>query len=158
LDVIPFLIDASDIANHNMQFYSQLTLFAKDVMAIFDKLVWELARRHMGTEDPPVFRVQVHNLLDRSHRSMRDINDSDVDTLITIKGIVIRCSELIPDMQYAFKEIVQLCVICDGLFSLHFLCFLQCCLVVTGMHGFDATPTVATVRLSASSKKAYLHL
>ena len=103
-----------------MQFYSQLTLFAKDVMAIFDKLVWELARRHMGTEDPPVFRVQVHNLLDRSHRSMRDINDSDVDTLITIKGIVIRCSELIPDMQYAFKEIVQLCVICDGLFSLHF--------------------------------------
>lgn len=119
-----------------MQFYSQLTLFAKDVMAIFDKLVWELARRHMGTEDPPVFRVQVHNLLDRSHRSMRDINDSDVDTLITIKGIVIRCSELIPDMQYAFKvfgsiAIVHLCVICDSVFSLHFLSFfftmLSCC-------------------------------
>lgn len=31
---------------------------------------------------------------------MRDIDDSDVDTLITVKGIVIRCSELIPDMQY----------------------------------------------------------
>ena len=50
LDVIPLLIDASDIANHNMQFYSQLTLFAKDVMAIFDKLVWELARRRTGIQ------------------------------------------------------------------------------------------------------------
>ena len=107
-----------------------------------------------GNQDPPVFRVQVHNLLyskstffslwlanavfqfsvwfaywfesgrtffsrneinkchvfcvsERSHRSMRDINDSDVDTLITIKGIVIRCSELIPDMQYHFWKSVE---------------------------------------------------
>ena len=72
-----------------MQFYSQLTLFAKDVMAIFDKLVWELARRHMGTEDPPVFRVQVHNLLDRIVQLQKELMEDNFEHLTFRKVIFV---------------------------------------------------------------------
>jgi len=52
----------------------------------------------MGSSDP-IIQVRPFNL--RVHNRMRDLDPSHIDKLVSIKGIVIRNSDVIPEMKEA---------------------------------------------------------
>ena len=59
-----------------------------------------------GTIPEQVIQVKAYNL--RQLSRMRDLGPSDVDKLIALKGIVIRTSDIVPEMREAFFR----CTIC----------------------------------------------
>lgn len=61
----------------------------------------------IGVEiEPNFYKVRPFNL--REERGMRDLDPSDIDRLISIKGLVLRSTPIIPDMKSAFFK----CSVC----------------------------------------------
>jgi len=57
---------------------------------------------NQASENEPIIQVRPFNL--RTHSRIRDLDPSHIDKLISIKGIVIRNSDIIPEMkEAAFK-------------------------------------------------------
>ena len=44
-------------------------------------------------------RLQVHTFNLREQKVMRELNPSDIDQLVSIRGMIIRCSALVPDLK-----------------------------------------------------------
>ena len=51
------------------------------------------------TQNDPIIQVRPFNL--REHHKVRDLDPSHIDKLISVKGIVIRNSDIIPEMKEA---------------------------------------------------------
>jgi DNA replication licensing factor MCM4 len=83
--------------------YNNLVSFPTEVIPIFDRELWNISMREQGDEPEDLgnCQVQIHNLLEKEHKIMRSMNPSDIEHLISLKGIVIRCSDLMPDMMKA---------------------------------------------------------
>jgi DNA replication licensing factor MCM4 len=83
--------------------YNQLVRYPQEVIPIFDLVLneefRELASRPGSDESivPPAVRTRVFNL--RDPKRMRQLDPVDIDTLISIRGMVTRTSEIIPDMR-----------------------------------------------------------
>ncbi|QPG73625.1 DNA replication licensing factor, mcm4 component [Brettanomyces nanus] len=54
-----------------------------------------------------VYKVRPHNI--ENHKGMRELNPGDIDKLVSVKGLVIRATPIIPDMKVAFFK----CNVCD---------------------------------------------
>lgn len=52
-----------------------------------------------GAGAPNVLIGRIFNLDTPQQRRMRDLDPSDIDTLISVKGIVIRAAPLVPDLR-----------------------------------------------------------
>ncbi|GFH06666.1 DNA helicase, partial [Haematococcus lacustris] len=75
------------------------------VMPIFDQVAAELAVDHgidagVRPEDPPYITVRVFNL--ENTRTIRDLNPEDIDTLVSVQGMVTRTSSIIPELRTAY--------------------------------------------------------
>jgi len=100
---IKFPIKGSHIFEHSERLYNNLTSFPTEVIPIFDRELWNISMREL-TDEPEDLgncQVQVYELLEKEHKIMRSMNPSDIEHLISLKGIVIRCSDLMPDMMKA---------------------------------------------------------
>lgn len=53
-------------------------------------------------------KIQVRTFALREVERMRDLDPSHIDQLLTIRGMVIRCSSIIPDCKMAFFR----CIMC----------------------------------------------
>ncbi|GFH24102.1 DNA helicase, partial [Haematococcus lacustris] len=74
-------------------------------MPIFDQVAAELAVDHgidagVRPEDPPYITVRVFNL--ENTRTIRDLNPEDIDTLVSVQGMVTRTSSIIPELRTAY--------------------------------------------------------
>ncbi|KAI8971815.1 MCM2/3/5 family-domain-containing protein [Mycotypha africana] len=91
--------------------YQQLIKYPQEVIALMDMEISKFYRKYMLTIDElspeGCLRVQPYNL-DRSV-NMRDLDPQNVDQLITVKGLMIRASPVIPDMTQGYFR----CLICD---------------------------------------------
>lgn len=103
-----FNIDCMDIHAHDPQLYRLVELYPLDIIPILDVVLYERA----ATIDPGwpgkeiTLMSRLFNLKKTVH--MRDLNPSDIDQLVAIKGMVTRTSGVIPDIKLAqFK-----CLIC----------------------------------------------
>ncbi|VEU22492.1 DEKNAAC103666 [Brettanomyces naardenensis] len=54
-----------------------------------------------------VYKVRPYHI--ENHKGMRDLNPGDIDKLVSVKGLVIRVTPIIPDMKVAFFK----CNVCD---------------------------------------------
>jgi len=109
---IKFPINAEHIHQFAPRLYNNLLNFPMEVVPIFDRELWNISVRTLQAEpeDLGTCQVQVHGLLEKDHRIMRSINPGDIEKLVAIKGIVIRCSDLAPDMLSAvFRCTVEDC-------------------------------------------------
>ena len=52
--------------------------------------------------------IQVRTFNLRDTRAMRDLNPSDIDKMVAIRGMVTRCTSIIPDLKMAFFK----CLVC----------------------------------------------
>jgi len=97
---IKFAISGSHIAEFSTTLYDHLVGFPTEVIPIFDRELWNVSVRHLAVEPEELgsCQVKVHALLENNLKIMRELNPCDIERLISIKGIVIRCSDIVPDM------------------------------------------------------------
>lgn len=109
---IKFQINAEHVHQFSPRLYGHMVNFPTEVVPIFDRELWNVSVRELRAEpeDLGPCQVQVHTLLDKDCKIMRSMNPSDIERLISVKGIVIRCSDLAPDMLSAvFRCTVEDC-------------------------------------------------
>merc|ERR1712216_449382 len=100
---IKFPINGTHIKAFSDKLYTDLVNFPTEAIPIFDRELWNLSLRELREEPEELgtCQVQIHDLEEKDFKVMRNMNPSDIETLISIKGIVIRCSDLVPDMLVA---------------------------------------------------------
>merc|ERR1719297_310320 len=96
--------------SHMLQFdeelYRQLICYPQEVIPVLDMAVNEMFfNKYPDSELPHQIQVRPYNAEKTSN--MRELNPQDIDQLITITGMVIRSSNLIPEMAEAFFKCSQ---------------------------------------------------
>ncbi|KAK7865107.1 hypothetical protein R5R35_014639 [Gryllus longicercus] len=87
--------------------YRQLVCYPQEVIPTFDMAINEMFfEEYPGAELNHQIQVRPYNAM--KTKNMRALNPEDIDQLITISGMVIRTSNIIPEMREAFFK----CVVC----------------------------------------------
>eukprot|EP00794_Sanderia_malayensis_P018855 gene18856-20755_t len=106
----PFLnIDCLHLKSYNGELYRQLICYPQEVIPTFDMAVNEFFFK----EYPQTMlehQIQIRTFNADKTKNMRSLNPEDIDQLITISGMVIRTSDLIPEMRAAFFR----CYVCHA--------------------------------------------
>ena len=108
-------IDSEHINKFDEMLYWQLINFPTEMIPMMDSTVTEVYKdlinqryKDANKEELQVnIRVRICNLTKKSR--IRDLGPDDIDKLISISGIVIRTSEVIPEM----KEALFKCTVCN---------------------------------------------
>ena len=112
-------LNCNDLYTYNKDLYLKLVRFPQEVLPAFDTCVNDYADENYSdllaesglygngnNGSSEEIWVRPYNI--RDVRSMRNMNPLDIDTLVGIRGMVIRSSTIIPDIQTAFFR-CQLC-------------------------------------------------
>ncbi|KAI4539816.1 hypothetical protein MG293_010211 [Ovis ammon polii] len=104
----PFLnVNCEHIKSFDTNLYRQLICYPQEVIPTFDMAVNEIFfDRYPDSILEHQIQVRPFNAL--KTKNMRNLNPEDIDQLIAISGMVIRTSQLIPEMQEAFFQ----CQVC----------------------------------------------
>lgn len=105
-----FNIDADHIHLIDPELYNQLVRYPQEVIPLFDLAVHEYVlelSREGGGEIEKRYQVRIFGL--KRVTNMRDLDPEDIDTMVAIRGMVIRVSGIMPDLNEAFFR----CSICD---------------------------------------------
>ena len=103
-------VDAADVLAFDPTLYAQLVKYPSEVITLMDEeartLVAELAAAAASDPAAPpldpadvVLSTKPFNLADV--RAIRDLNPSDINQLVSVRGMLTRCSAVIPDMRVA---------------------------------------------------------
>ncbi|KAI0223806.1 MCM DNA helicase complex subunit [Massospora cicadina] len=89
--------------------YHQLKRYPQEIIPLMDFTLTKVFVDKYGIHDlvSPSLRVRPFNLCESVN--MRELNPSDIDQLVTIKGLLIRASHVLPDLKTAFFK----CFVCD---------------------------------------------
>lgn len=106
----PFLnVDCIHLKSYNAELYRQLVCYPQEVIPTFDMTVNDLFQeRHGSTVLEHQIQVRTFNV-DKT-KNMRSLNPEDIDQMITISGMIIRTSNIIPEMREAFFK----CHVCHA--------------------------------------------
>ncbi|NWS70670.1 MCM4 factor, partial [Crotophaga sulcirostris] len=104
----PFLnVNCDHLRSFDANLYRQLICYPQEVIPTFDMAANEIFfDRYPDSILEHQIQVRPYNAL--KTRNMRNLNPEDIDQLITISGMVIRSSQIIPEMQEAFFK----CQVC----------------------------------------------
>ncbi|RPA79310.1 MCM-domain-containing protein [Ascobolus immersus RN42] len=96
--------------------YVQLHNYPLEIIPIMDQTIrecmvslvadWGATPDQIQDTSQTIYKVRPFNL--QKVQNMRDLNPQDIDKLVSIKGLVIRTSSVIPDMKLAFFR----CAVC----------------------------------------------
>ena len=105
------LIDGNHIIEFDEYFYWHLVLFPGRVIIEFDRIVNKIFKKKFGRRlnldnDGEPIAVQITAL--HKNNNIRSLNQNNLNKLVSIKGIVIRCSDIYPEM----KEATFRCIKC----------------------------------------------
>ncbi|EPS58855.1 hypothetical protein M569_15957, partial [Genlisea aurea] len=98
-------VDAQDVFDYDNDLYIKLVKYPLEVLAIFDIVLMDLVTRINPSFDKHI-QARIFNL--KRSTTMRDLNPSDVEKMVSLKGMIIRCSSIIPEI----KEAVFRCLVC----------------------------------------------
>ncbi|KAF4665888.1 DNA replication licensing factor, mcm4 component [Perkinsus chesapeaki] len=107
-----FPVDAQDLHQFSPELYSDLIASPTEIIPVMDACLYNHIVRNTPGINPAaaVVQVQIYNLLEKDKRTMRDFDPSDIEHLVALRGIAIRTSVLIPDMQVgAFRCTTEGC-------------------------------------------------
>ena len=108
-------IDAMHIYYHNeacQKFYHQMVSYPMEIVPLMDLLVQRELERLAADWDEetrgPLPRVQVRPYNLRQVSNLRSLDPVSLDSLVSIQGMIVRCSPIIPDLKVAHFQ----CCIC----------------------------------------------
>lgn len=99
--VISVPIDAKDLHTFDPFLYNVLVNYPMESISHLDALLVRLFSRVRSSPPEIPIQAKVFNLLPSEQRKMRDVGPGDVGHLISARGIVIRTSDLVPEMLIA---------------------------------------------------------
>ncbi|CAF0794745.1 unnamed protein product [Brachionus calyciflorus] len=102
-----FNFDCAHLKHFNVELYKQLVCYPIEVMEAFDTAVKEFYFTKFPNDELSI-RVRPYNV--DKVTSMRTLNPSDIDQLVTMTGMIIRLSNIIPEMAEAFFR----CSVCQA--------------------------------------------
>ena len=88
--------------------YLQLIRYPQEMIPIMDLVVDQVFKRQFGEGSLHDHRIQVRTFNLRECHPVRDLDPTDIDQMIAIRGMVLRCSPVIPDLKQAFFR----CMVC----------------------------------------------
>jgi DNA replication licensing factor MCM4 len=90
-----------------LAFKQQLTQYPQEIIPLMDMVINEYFAELFPEVDISADPIQVRPFnLDQSV-NMRDLDPSDIDKMISIKGLIIRVSNIVPDMRVGFFTCTQ---------------------------------------------------
>jgi len=97
---IKFPISGLHIFEFSPKLYGHLVTFPTEMIPIFDFELWEMSLKELRIEPEELnaCQVKIFDLREGDAKIMRNMNPSDIEKLVSVEGIVIRCSDLVPDM------------------------------------------------------------
>ncbi|XP_073144701.1 DNA replication licensing factor MCM4 [Henckelia pumila] len=98
-------VDAHDVFNYDSDLYLKMVRYPLEVLAIFDIVLMDMVGRIDALFEKHI-QARIFNL--KSSTSMRNLNPSDVEKMVSLKGMIIRCSSIIPEI----RESVFRCLVC----------------------------------------------
>lgn len=104
-------LDCTRLEKHSPAFLKNLKHYPQELIPLMDHALEELIYERFEDLVIPNNvspRVRPYNLPATTPNNMRDLNPADIDQLITVKGLIIRTSPVIPDFKRAFFR----CTIC----------------------------------------------
>jgi len=98
-------LDASNLYEFDKELYQQLIAYPQTLVPIFDVAVDTYTQDNHaealdGMDDDVRISTRPFNL--KEHVAMRCLNPEHIDTLVAMRGMVIRSTSVIPDLQDAF--------------------------------------------------------
>ena len=110
ITLIPFLnVNSGHIQVFDEELYRQLIQYPQEVIPILNMAVNELFFDKFPDTDLD-HQIQVRPYNAEKTKNMRGLNPNDIDQLITIQGMVIRASDLIPELAEGFFQ----CSVCHN--------------------------------------------
>ncbi|CBY33694.1 unnamed protein product [Oikopleura dioica] len=106
-----FNLDSSHLKEFDPQLYRQLVNYPSELIPILDMATNEVFYEKVATPDAILeHQIQVRPFnVDRT-KSLRSLDPNDIDQLVTIRGMVIRATSLVPEMSLAFFK----CAVCNN--------------------------------------------
>ncbi|KAL2537696.1 DNA replication licensing factor MCM4 [Forsythia ovata] len=98
-------VDAQDVYDYDSDLYTKMVRYPLEVLAIFDIVLMDMVSRINPLFEKHI-QARIFNL--RSSTSMRNLNPSDIEKMVSLKGMIIRCSSIIPEI----REAVFRCLVC----------------------------------------------
>lgn len=92
-------VDMQHVNAFNGNIYNQMINFPLEMIQLFDQVVTEIFISICRDPDRGNIQICPHNLLET--KSVRELKPSDIDKLVSIQGMIIRCSHIIPDLSTA---------------------------------------------------------
>ena len=111
-------LDCQHLDAYDPALYKKLVAYPQEMVPLFDQVANEHFAEKVLPEGEEVFtRVQVRTFNLKETRAMRDLNPSDIDKLVAVRGMVTRCSSVIPDLKMAYFK----CLVCGDAPDLTFV-------------------------------------
>ena len=106
----PFLnVNCRHISDFDANLYRQMVAYPQEVIPAFDMAANEVFQQlYPEAQLPHQINVRPYNVVKTT--SLRSLNPEDINHLVTLSGMVTRCSNLIPEMTEAFFE----CSVCHA--------------------------------------------
>ena len=102
-------LDCKHLHAYDPALYKKLVAYPQEMVPLFDQVANEHFAETRASDGEEVFtRVQVRTFNLKETRAMRDLNPSDIDKLVAVRGMVTRCSSVIPDLKMAYFK----CLVC----------------------------------------------
>ncbi|XP_043708662.1 DNA replication licensing factor MCM4 [Telopea speciosissima] len=102
-------VDAQDVYNYDSDLYTKMVRYPLEALAIFDIVLMDLVSRIKPLFEKHI-QARIFNL--KSSTSLRNLNPSDIEKMVSVKGMIIRSSSIIPEI----REAVFRCLVC-GFYS-----------------------------------------
>lgn len=104
-------IDGTHLNMHDRLLYLQIINYPTEMIPLFDQVVnrvySELFNNNAETKpETDIIQIRIINLIKEDR--IRDLSPQDIDKLISITGLTIRASEIVPEMREAFFK----CAVC----------------------------------------------
>ncbi|KAI8899989.1 MCM2/3/5 family-domain-containing protein [Globomyces pollinis-pini] len=104
-------LDCSKIKSYepSQKLYFQLIRYPQEIIPLLDHVLTDIFQERFEGALPEGMSLKVRPFNLPTVVNLRELNPSDIDQLVTIKGLMIRASPIIPDLKQAFFR----CSACD---------------------------------------------
>ena len=93
-------LDCNHLFEFDPQLHRQFINFPCEMIPYFDAVINQMFKEYIGdAENSNIIQVRPYNLRDK--KLLRQLTPEDIDKLVSVKGIVIRASDIVPEMKEA---------------------------------------------------------
>ena len=110
-------VDCSHLESYDPWLYERLVMYPQELIPLFDVVANKIyedqvlpdeEKENFRNQILPSLEVRPFNLVEK--HAMRNLNPSDIDRMVAVKGMVTRCSAVIPELKGAFFK----CLTCGA--------------------------------------------